>query len=327
MNAHRCLLGETGRRVGLVRTTRGASIGGRVGRGALLGCLLLSSAGCSQYVGQYVKDPTGGRLFSYMDGVAEDRLLPLAVDQGGLLAFRIETAHAQLSTDPGQIAMVERVRDHITRALRETEYASAAQQYDWQIVIVKDDKLVHAAAFPGGKIIVWSGLLKEPTKGGLTVPVEKRLAVALGHEVVHVLERHFTQRIDKEVRTALELSMTGKGLSEQGMDPATTAALMAAMGVSYEGAVVRPFTAEQELEADRLGLMLTARAGYDPQSAVDFWTQINTLTGGKQEMEILTMHPSYETRISQLNDWMAEAREHFQPAQASQPQPHRGNAG
>jgi len=73
--------------------------------------------------------------------------------------------------------------------------------------------------------------------------------------------------------------------------------------------------------------MLTARAGYDPQSAVDFWTQINTLTGGKQEMEILTMHPSYETRISQLNDWMAEAREHFQPAQASQPQPHRGNAG
>jgi len=111
------------------------------------------------------------------------------------------------------------------------------------------------------------------------------------------------------------------------MNPAATAALMTAMGVQYEAAEVRPFTGAQESEADHFGLLITARAGYDPEIAVTFWEQINKLSGGRHAPELLSMHPTYETRINQMKVWMAEAQQQYRAATADRPPSTRGRAG
>jgi predicted Zn-dependent protease len=184
------------------------------------------------------------------------------------------------------------------------------------VVVVRGD-LPDAVAFPGGKIIVWTGLLRYLGSARPAGPPENQLAVALGHEVVHALARHAAKRIDKEVRQAYALAMQGKDLSDAGADPAAAAALMAAMGVHYEGTVVLPFTSEQESEADHHGLLITARAGYEPAEAVRFWEQIKQRNQGRTPPEFFTKHPDYDMRIEQLKGWMAEARQHYRSPAAT----------
>lgn len=283
--------------------------------------LLAPLAGCFEYV----NDPTGGLLRSVAEDTARRYLLPAAVDQFGVLAFRIQVKMVKTSKRPDDVAVVEKVKGKILDAVGQTEFAATARQFDWAVVLAQDDR-VDAVAFPGGKIVVWTGLLQRPDSR-LSVPVEERLAVVLGHEMVHALARHAAQRVDKELQEALALAMTGKDLSDGGMNPAATAALMAAMGVQYEAAAVRPFTGAQESEADHLGLLITARAGYDPEIAVTFWKQINRLSGGTHAPELLSMHPAYETRISQMKGWMAEAQQHYRAATVGRPPSAGGRAG
>jgi predicted Zn-dependent protease len=278
-------------------------------RGVVLAALLGALTGCFEFV----NDPTGGLLRKPAEDLARTYLLPAAIDQAGIVAFRVQQKRLQISRDPRDVALVERVKGRIVDAARQAEF-SAVQRYEWEIVLAKDDQRVDAVAFPGGKIVVWTGLLRKDARLG--VPVEERVAVVLGHEIVHALARHAAQRIDAEMQEALLLAKSGKDLSDGGLNPAATAALMTAIGVEYEGAVMRPFSATQESEADHAGLLITARAGYDPQNAVVFWEQIKQLNGGKQPPEFLTMHPSYDTRISQLNGWMAEAQQYYQAAAA-----------
>lgn len=243
-------------------------------------------------------------------------LTPAMVDQMGILAFHIYlTTHKRAET-PDQTALLERVKGKFLEAVAHSEFAARASHLDWEIVVVKGDS-PDAMAFPGGKVIVQSALLQTQRTGALKLPPEQRLAVVLGHELVHPLAGHMAQRIDKELREALALAMEGKGLADARLDPATTATLMTAMGVEYEANVIRPFTSKQESEADHKGLLLTAQAGYDPKVAVVFWQQIQQLAHGAEPVEILTLHPSYDTRIGQLNDWMAEARQLYLPTAAT----------
>lgn len=300
--------------------------GKRAGRAAtwplILAVFLLAPVtGCFEYI----NDPTGGVLRAMAEDWARQQLLPVAVDQFGVLAFRIQVQTVKTSKRPADVALVEKVKGKILEAVGQTEFAATARQFDWEVVLATDDR-VDAVAFPGGKILIWTGLLRRPDTR-LTVPVEERLAVVLGHEMVHALARHAAQRIDKELQQALALAMTGKDLSDGGMNPGATAALMTAMGVQYEAAEIRPFTGAQESDADHLGLLITARAGYDPEIAVTFWEQINTLSGGKHAPELLSMHPAYETRISQMKGWMAEAQQHYRAATAGRPASARGHAG
>jgi len=243
-------------------------------------------------------------------------LLPGVVDRLGALAFRMKLSRSKLSHNASDRALIEKVKHRLLEGAAQTEFADTARQFDWQVAVVQSPQ-VNAVALPGGKIIVYTGLLQRRPD---LPPVEQRLAVALGHEMVHALARHAAQRIDKELQTALELAVTGKELSDAKLDPAATAGLMTAMGITYEGAVMRPFTAEQESEADHVGLLITAQAGFEPRAAVTFWEQMSKLSHGKKPIELLTMHPSYDVRIAQLKGWMDDAETQYQRARLASAQ-------
>jgi predicted Zn-dependent protease len=297
-----------------VATLRMCCVVGAAWRVALTLLLVATCVSCAGFG----KNATA--LLSGKGGFPTPPLTPGMIDELGILAFRIDLTTLQRSDDARETALAEKVMGRILEAVGHTQFAATARQFDWEVVVVKEDQALDAVAFPGGKIIVRSGLLRQDRRSPLTGSAENRLAVALGHEVVHALARHMAQRVDKELQQALVLAMTGKQLSELKLDPAATAGLMAAMGAQYEGAVIRPFTGEQELEADHQGLLITARAGYDPKTAVEFWEQIQRLSNGKQPLEILSLHPSYDTRIGQLKSWMAEARHYYQAAAATRSQ-------
>jgi predicted Zn-dependent protease len=152
---------------------------------------------------------------------------------------------------------------------------------------------------------------------------EAELAVVIGHEIVHALARHAADRVSKELRQELALAYTGKQLADDGLNPAAAAAVMVAMGVAREGAVMQPFTRQHESEADHEGLLLAARAGFDPQVAPSFWQSLQDMEPQKNKKPdavaaIFASHPATDVRIEQIRGWMPEAMALHRQASASQ---------
>jgi predicted Zn-dependent protease len=176
-----------------------------------------------------------------------------------------------------------------------------ADRPDFQLefrVIDKDE--ANAFALPGGKVAVYTGILSY-TK------TEAGLAVVMGHEVAHALARHGAERMSQS--TAAN-AVIGLGAAVAGIqNPAIMQAISAAYGIG----VALPFGRSQESEADHIGLILMAKAGYDPQEAVPFWQRMSSGQGRSGPPAFLSTHPSGETRIRQLQEWMPEALSHYRP--------------
>ena len=170
--------------------------------------------------------------------------------------------------------------------------------YQWEYKLVLSDE-INAWCMPGGKIVVYTGILP------LTMN-EDGLAVVLGHEVSHALLNHGQQRMSADVLQ--QLGATGLSLIVSNKTPETQALAMTAYGAGSAIFGTLPFSRSHESEADHYGLILMAIAGYDPDAAVPFWQRMSALGGGGTP-EFLSTHPSDATRISQLQDWISEARE------------------
>lgn len=204
----------------------------------------------------------------------------------------------RISKDPREVEPVRRVAERIIAAAKQSKYKELAQQFDWTVTVIKDDKTLNAFALPGGKIAVYTGIFPAAKD-------EAGLAAIMGHEVVHALARHGGERMSQGI--VAQLILTGAQVA--GSSPE----VMQALGLGTQVGVILPFGRRHESEADYIGLLLAAQAGYDPRAAVEVWQRMEKL-GGDQPPEFLSTHPGHGTRIADLQAAMPEALAIYQNA-------------
>ena len=212
------------------------------------------------------------------------------------------------SQDPREIEPVKRVAARIVEAAKRSKYAAMANQFQWEVTVIKDDKTANAFALPGGKMAVYTGIFP-------MAKTEAGLAAVMGHEVVHALARHGAERMSQGQLTNAALQVVGAAAGASGGGGMLGQAAMAALGVGAEVGVLLPFSRKHESEADYVGILLAADAGYDPRESVALWERMGRISGGGAPSEFMSTHPSHETRITQLKKWMPEAMAIYQTKQ------------
>jgi predicted Zn-dependent protease len=250
--------------------------------------------GCAQV-------PITGRRSLHL--VPESELLTLSLQQ-----YNEVLQKSKLSTDNQKVAMVRRVGNRVAKAaesfLAETGHKDLIKDFQWQFNLIEDDETANAWVMPGGKAAVYTGILPF-TKD------ETGLAVVLGHEVGHALANHGNERMSQELLASMGGMALSVALSSQ---PQMTQELaMAAFGAGASVGVLLPYSRLQESEADHIGLILMARAGYDPREALPFWQRMNASPGSRPP-ELLSTHPAPETRIANIQALIPEAMAYYRPS-------------
>jgi predicted Zn-dependent protease len=214
----------------------------------------------------------------------------------GVQSYQEIVSKATVSTDQPATAMVQRVGSRIA--------AVTDLKYQWEFKLIADDKQANAFALPGGKVAVYTGILPITRD-------EAGLAAVLGHEIGHVVARHGGERLSQQmgVQTVTQLAA---GMASS--DPATVQLVATALGAGAQYGVLLPWSRQQESEADHIGIILMAKAGYDPHASVELWKRMQAAATGQRPSEWLSTHPSEATRIQQLEGWMPEAMKYYQPA-------------
>lgn len=212
------------------------------------------------------------------------------------------------SQDPREVEPVKRVAARIVEAAKRSKYAEMANQFQWEVTVIKDDKTPNAFALPGGKMAVYTGIFP-------MAKTEAGLAAVMGHEVVHALARHGAERMSQGQLTNAGLQIVGAAAGAAGRGGMLGQAAMAALGVGAQVGVLLPFSRKHESEADYIGILLAADAGYDPREAIALWERMGQTSGGGAPSEFISTHPSHETRIDQLKRWMPEAMAIYQSKQ------------
>jgi predicted Zn-dependent protease len=214
--------------------------------------------------------------------------------------------NSKLSTDQQQVAMVRRVGSKIAGAaelfLIEAGLKSQIKNLNWEFNLIEDDKTVNAWVMPGGKAAVYTGILPYTQD-------ETGLAVVLGHEVGHAIAGHGNERMSQGLLAQMGGSALSIALSQN--SPATQNLFMQAYGAGATVGLLLPYSRLQESEADRIGLTLMARAGYDPREAIPFWQRMNK-QGERRPPEFLSTHPAPESRIANIKKFIPEATRYYQ---------------
>lgn len=211
----------------------------------------------------------------------------------------------QISANRRQVEMVGKVGRGVQSAVesyfREEGMSSELAGYEWDFNLVESDE-VNAWCMPGGKVVVYTGILP-------VTKTETGLAVVVGHEVAHAVARHGNERMSQ----LLIAQLGGMALSEAlKKKPEKTRELwMTAYGVGAQLGAILPYSRLHEKEADRLGLIFMAMAGYDPNEAVAFWQRMAQMKGGAAPPEFLSTHPSDETRIREIRRSLPEALQYY----------------
>jgi len=237
--------------------------------------------------------PITGR--SQLSLVSQSELIGMAAQD-----YEQFVAESTVSGDAAARKMVAKVGGRVAEAasefMREYDMDYELSQYDWEFRLIEDEA-ANAFCMPGGKIVVFSGLmpLAENDAG---------LSVVVAHEVAHAVANHSGERMSQLLLAQLGGMALSKAIEEK---PEQTRDLaMLAYGIGSQVAVLLPYSRQHESEADRIGLVLMARAGYDPRQALRFWERMAAQSGG-QPPEFLSTHPSHATRIEDIRSNMAEA--------------------
>ena len=242
--------------------------------------------------------PITGRQSLHL--VPESELLALSLQQ-----YNDVLQKSKLSTDNQKVAKVRRVGNRIAKAaesfLAESGHQDLIKNFQWQFNLIEDDETANAWVMPGGKAAVYTGILPF-TKD------ETGLAVVLGHEVGHALANHGNERMSQELLANMGGMALSTALSSQPQMSRELA--MAAFGAGASIGVLLPYSRLQESEADHIGLILMARAGYDPREAVPFWQRMNKAPGSRPP-ELLSTHPAPETRIANLKALIPQAMAYY----------------
>jgi predicted Zn-dependent protease len=176
--------------------------------------------------------------------------------------------------------------------------------FDWRVSLVRDPQ-VNAFCLPRGKIVVFTGILP-------VAKTEAGLATVMGHEMAHATARHGSERVFQQKAT--QTLLTGVQFSLGDMSYEQQRAIMGAIGAGAQYGILMPFGRDHESEADAIGLIYMARAGYDPREAVAFWQRMDEHAGGQNPPEFMSTHPSHDTRVQRLKELMPAAMEEYQRA-------------
>ncbi|MFM2225959.1 MAG: hypothetical protein RJA07_2161 [Bacteroidota bacterium] len=198
--------------------------------------------------------------------------------------------------------MVQRVGQRISQAvsvyLSKTKNSQRIAGYKWEFNLV-DNKEMNAWCMPGGKVVVYTGLLPVTQN-------EDALAVVLGHEISHAIARHGNERMSEQL--ALQLGGVGLQVAMSNKPQATQNIFNQAYGIGSAVGIALPHSRSQETEADEMGLIFMALAGYNPSAASPFWQRMKSMTGNSKPPALLSTHPSDETRINNMKVFVPKAQ-------------------
>ena len=260
--------------------------------------VVLASCGTSHTV------PITGRTQSLI--VEDGQVLSLATQQ-----YQEFMKTAKLSTDAAKTAMVKRVGQNLANAV--TNYmtanglASEIANFNWTFNLVQD-KQVNAWCMPGGLIVVYEGILP-------VTQDEASLAIVLGHEIAHAVARHSAEQMSTQMKQqqGLQVGAAVAGMLGMGTNTTSLIGAVVANGFNFKNL---SYSRSHESEADHMGLIFAALAGYDPQTAITFWQRMASQSSNKTS-EFLSDHPSDETRIRQIQGWMPEALQYYKKGGAT----------
>ncbi|HUT44960.1 MAG TPA: M48 family metallopeptidase [Sedimentisphaerales bacterium] len=257
----------------------------------VLSGLLLLLAGCSEV------EITGRKQFNI---VPDSTMNSMSFQSYG--EFLTQN---KLSTNAEQTQMVKRIGGRIQNAVEQYCKTNCIEDrlagYEWDFNLVEDPN-INAWCMPGGKVVVYTGIL--PIAQG-----ETGLAVVMGHEIAHAFAKHGAERMSQ----SLVVQMGGMALSTALKDrPEQTKNLfMQSYGIGTQVGVLLPYSRVHEREADHLGLVFMAMAGYNPEEAVGFWQRMAAQKTGAQPPEFLSTHPADQTRIQNLKDLLPDAMKYY----------------
>ena len=242
--------------------------------------------------------PVTGR--SQLSLISNAEIIPMANQQ-----YREVIRTGPLSSNAEQAAMIRRTGLNIQKAVEqymaEKGLSSQLAGFEWEFNLIDDPKTVNAWCMPGGKVAFYTGIL----------PIcqnEEGVAVVMGHEVAHAIANHGRERMSQQMVAQVGVQSLG---ALMGQNPTMgNELLMQAIGAGTSLGMLK-FSRQHESEADRMGLIFMAMAGYDPNEAPKFWERMSSLSGGQQPPEFLSTHPSHETRVRDLQSWIPEAMQYY----------------
>lgn len=239
---------------------------------------------------------TGRRQLSL---VSNEQVLALSLQQ-----YKEYISTAPVERNSANAEMVKRVGSRIATAVetfyKSNGFESELKDYNWEFSLVKD-KSVNAFAMPGGKIVVYEGLLP-------VTQSEEGLAVVVGHEVAHVIAQHSSERMSQQMALQYGGSIAG------GLLGTSVGAQLGqqVFGIGAQLGVMLPYARKQEYEADEIGLIVMALAGYNPEVAVSFWSRMAQSSGGASVPAMLSTHPTDQKRIDNIKKVLPRAMEYYQ---------------
>lgn len=256
----------------------------------LLLTLLVSSCGTASKV------PITGRSHRLL--VDDQQVLSLSKQQ-----YTQYMNSAKRSTDKTKTEMVKRVGQKLATAvetyLKNNGYAEEVKNFAWEFNLVSD-KQVNAFCMPGGKIVVYEGLFGVAAN-------EEELAVVLGHEIAHAVAKHSAEQMSTKLKQRYGTQVAGVLVGQMvGYNAGNLTQAIAQMGFEFKNL---SYSRENETEADYMGLIFMAMAGYNPDKAVPFWQKM--AANSKSKSDFLSDHPSDEKRVTNIQKWLPEARKYY----------------
>jgi metalloendopeptidase OMA1, mitochondrial len=225
----------------------------------------------------------------------------------GLQAFQQIKRKYKVSQDPETNALVTRVGQRVAAAAHRPDY-------HWEFVVF-EDKEANAFCLPGGKVGIFTGILKYTQD-------EAGLATVISHEVAHALARHAGERLSQSMLA--QAGGIGLGTALGGVGGVAGTAIMQGYSLGTQLGILLPYSRTQEYEADHIGVILMAKAGYDPAQALEFWQRMMAKDKGAKPPQFMSTHPNDANRLKELQAFLPEARKYYVPArEAENPAPHR----
>lgn len=265
----------------------------RMALGAMVALMMMTSCGTTQTV------PLTGR--THRISVSDEQVLSLSNQE-----YTKYMATAKKSTNAQHTAMVQRVGRKLATAvetyLKQSGFANDVKNYAWEFNLVQD-KSANAFCMPGGKIVVYEGLLPYTQN-------ETALAIVLGHEIAHAVAKHSAEQLTKQQNQQVGTNILGNVLNQAvGSGVGDLASAVAGKYFSFRNL---KYSRDNETEADYMGLIFAAMAGYDPQQAIPFWKRMSQGSSSNQN-DIFSDHPSDAKRIAALQKEMPTALKYYHP--------------
>jgi len=231
--------------------------------------------------------------------VSNSEIMPMSFAQ-----YEQVLKESKLSDNKEQTAMVKRVGNNIQKAveayMKDNNYDNYLDGFEWDFNLIEED-VMNAWCMPGGKVAFYTGILA-------TCQDEQGVAVVMGHEVAHAIANHGRERMSSGLVTN---GLLGGVSAAMGENPSmTNEILMQSIGAGTQLGMLK-FSRQHESEADKMGLIFMAMAGYNPEEAPKFWERMSANSGGSETPEFMSTHPSHDTRINDLKAQIPEAMKYY----------------